>query len=216
MQGWGGMRPRAMLVLGLLLAVLASGSVVLLVRTGERGRTPVSQDVPAPARLARAAAARDDRPSQEGMVAAPAHHADAGSALDGELRSNREAIARIDGMIAASDADAGKLRAQVARQDEAIAAQRQALGGASNADQGDAQAALSAAVEMNDLARAGLARYDATRSSLLERRGSLQQRNADIAGLLGREAARSRPGVSADGLAEAALPTRSKERTVRP
>lgn len=86
-------------------------------------------------------------------------------------------------MISETDTDADKLRSQVARQDDTIAAQKQALetGPTTEAERADAQAALSAAAQMNDVARASLARYENTRSSLLERMTSLQQRNARIA-----------------------------------
>lgn len=174
----------------LLLAAIAAGALLLLTRPGP-GPSRISQDVPAAARLSRRGAPPLHRaPAERTAVARSTHDraAKATVALGDELRRNRRAIADIDGMIQESDSAADKLRSQVARQDDTIAAQRQALAtdSATDTERGDGEAALSAAVQMNDVARTSLTRYETTRSALLDRKTSLEQRNAVIAGRLKR------------------------------
>ena len=193
MQIRGGGRTGAVWTSALLLLIL-SGSALIVVRwhsTSAPGR--IVQDVPEAARLPRAAAVVDHNTLRQPKHA-PSASADTIAehprtdlvALGTEYLANRRALQEIDAMLGEADAAAETLRSQMARQDDTISAQRQALAAepANDTERGDAQAALAAAVQMNDAARASLARFETTRSSLLKRSTLLQQRNSNIASQL--------------------------------
>ena len=89
-------------------------------------------------------------------------------------------------IIERSDAEAEALGSLVRRQEDTIAAQQQALDAGATADAARSQveAALAAAARTNDTARVSLARYQTTRSSLVEQEARLRQRNAELEGRL--------------------------------
>ena len=187
----GGIKRGGAIGAALLLSILIPAALLLSKPRSGPDRGAVFQDLPALSRPPRSpapiATSRPISPARADAVptleAAGAGAGGHGAAiLAAEVRSDRRAILDIDGTLREADVGADKLRAQVARQDDTIAAQRQALenGATPAADRGDAEAALAAAVEMNEAARASLSRYESTRSTLLDRKTSLQRRDAEI------------------------------------
>ncbi len=194
----GGVERRGAIIGAALLLVILVAAVLMLSRPQSGpDHGAVFQDLPALAKLPRPAVPvpiPGARPAERTGIVAPLATASAGATAGGDLtlaaevRSDRHAILDIDGTLREADVGADKLRAQVARQDDTIAAQRQALenGATPAADRSDAEAVLAAAVQMNEAARASLSRYESTRSALLDRKTSLQRRDAEITSRLKR------------------------------